>query len=209
MRSCSSAERKGSKMIVLRAAILVFALAVLTAAPAAARIDDLPAGLRLSLAAAGSGPRSARRGHRLRRSDRGDRPRRRPRASTRRAISSLLWLGDQTAPRADDGAAGRRWTGRQSTGSTRRPIRRRISRRPIPTIRSDSRDADVEFSRAVARFVTHIASGRIRPTDISQLITLEPERPDIGDGADALVASPASRSRSRQLRATASRNIRR
>jgi murein L,D-transpeptidase YcbB/YkuD len=41
--------------------------------------------------------------------------------------------------------------------------------------------ADVEFSRAVARFVTHISSGRIRPTDISKLITLQPERPDIGE----------------------------
>ena len=40
-------------------------------------------------------------------------------------------------------------------------------------------EADVEFSRAVARFVTHIASGRIAPTDISRLITLEPERPDV------------------------------
>jgi len=38
--------------------------------------------------------------------------------------------------------------------------------------------ADVEFSLSVARYVTHLASGRIRPTDISKLITLEPERPD-------------------------------
>ncbi len=41
-------------------------------------------------------------------------------------------------------------------------------------------EADVAFSRAVARFLTHVASGRIQPTDISSLITLKPERPDIG-----------------------------
>lgn len=41
--------------------------------------------------------------------------------------------------------------------------------------------ADVEFSRAVARFVTHIASGRIDPRAVSRLITLEPERPDVGE----------------------------
>lgn len=46
--------------------------------------------------------------------------------------------------------------------------------------------ADVEFSRAVARFVTHISSGRIRPTDISNLITLKPERPDIGEALSTL-----------------------
>jgi L,D-transpeptidase YcbB len=40
--------------------------------------------------------------------------------------------------------------------------------------------ADVAFSRTVALFVTHLASGRIRPADVSRLITLEPERPDIG-----------------------------
>ncbi len=42
-------------------------------------------------------------------------------------------------------------------------------------------EADVEFSRAIARFVTHISSGQIRPTDISRLITLEPERPDVSE----------------------------
>jgi murein L,D-transpeptidase YcbB/YkuD len=40
-------------------------------------------------------------------------------------------------------------------------------------------EADVEFSRSVARFITHLASGRINPTDVSKLITIEPERPDI------------------------------
>jgi murein L,D-transpeptidase YcbB/YkuD len=39
--------------------------------------------------------------------------------------------------------------------------------------------ADVAFSLAVARFVNHIASGRIAPAEISSIITLEPERPDI------------------------------
>jgi murein L,D-transpeptidase YcbB/YkuD len=52
-------------------------------------------------------------------------------------------------------------------------------------------EADVEFSRAVARFVTHIASGRIRPTDISSLITLEPERPDVGEALWRLSQEPS------------------
>jgi murein L,D-transpeptidase YcbB/YkuD len=39
--------------------------------------------------------------------------------------------------------------------------------------------ADVAFSRAAARFVTHLASGRLRPADVSGLITLQPERPDV------------------------------
>ena len=51
--------------------------------------------------------------------------------------------------------------------------------------------AEVEFSRAVARFVTHIASGRIQPTDISSIITLEPERPDIGAALTRLSQSSA------------------
>ncbi len=49
--------------------------------------------------------------------------------------------------------------------------------------------ADVEFSRAVARFVTHIASGRVEPTAISNLITLEPEHPDIGEALTRLSQS--------------------
>ncbi len=50
-------------------------------------------------------------------------------------------------------------------------------------------EADVEFTRAVARFVTHIASGRIRPTDISDLITAEPERPDLAEALTRLSQS--------------------
>ncbi|MGH6924340.1 MAG: L,D-transpeptidase family protein [Propylenella sp.] len=50
---------------------------------------------------------------------------------------------------------------------------------------------EVEFSRALARFVTHISSGRIRPSDISSLITLEPERPDIGDVLVQLASAPS------------------
>ncbi len=42
-------------------------------------------------------------------------------------------------------------------------------------------EADVAFTRAVARFVVHVASGSIVPTDISRLITLNPERPDVGE----------------------------
>jgi len=49
--------------------------------------------------------------------------------------------------------------------------------------------ADVEFSLAVARYVTHLASGRILPTEISKLITLEPERPDIGEALQRLSRS--------------------
>ena len=40
-------------------------------------------------------------------------------------------------------------------------------------------EVDVAFSRAVALFVTHVASGRMRPADISRIITLEPKRPGI------------------------------
>ncbi len=50
-------------------------------------------------------------------------------------------------------------------------------------------EADVEFSLAVARFVTHIASGRIAPSAISRLITLEPERPDIAEALTELSQS--------------------
>jgi murein L,D-transpeptidase YcbB/YkuD len=46
--------------------------------------------------------------------------------------------------------------------------------------------ADIEFSQAVARFVTHIASGRLPPSDVSRLITLDPERPDIGKALSEL-----------------------
>jgi murein L,D-transpeptidase YcbB/YkuD len=42
-------------------------------------------------------------------------------------------------------------------------------------------EVDVAFSRAVALFVTHVASGRMRPTDISRIITLEPERPNVAE----------------------------
>ncbi len=49
--------------------------------------------------------------------------------------------------------------------------------------------ADVGFSRAVARFVTHIASGRIEPSDISELISLEPQRPDVTDVLSRLPGS--------------------
>ena len=34
--------------------------------------------------------------------------------------------------------------------------------------------AEVDFSRAAVRFVTHLAAGRIRPSEISSIITLEP-----------------------------------
>jgi murein L,D-transpeptidase YcbB/YkuD len=40
--------------------------------------------------------------------------------------------------------------------------------------------AEVEFSCAVSRFVTHLSTGRIRPAQVSALITFEPERPDVG-----------------------------
>jgi murein L,D-transpeptidase YcbB/YkuD len=42
-------------------------------------------------------------------------------------------------------------------------------------------EVDVAFSRAVALFVTHLASGRMRPAEISRIITLEPQRPEVGD----------------------------
>jgi murein L,D-transpeptidase YcbB/YkuD len=50
-------------------------------------------------------------------------------------------------------------------------------------------EADVEFSLAAARFVTHIASGRIVPTDISPLITLEPEHPNLTEALARLSQS--------------------
>jgi murein L,D-transpeptidase YcbB/YkuD len=50
---------------------------------------------------------------------------------------------------------------------------------------------DVEFSQAVARFVTHVGSGRIEPTVISPLITLTPERPNISDALTRLSRSSA------------------
>ncbi len=37
--------------------------------------------------------------------------------------------------------------------------------------------ADVDFSLAVVRYVTHLASGRLDPAEISRIVTLEPERP--------------------------------
>jgi murein L,D-transpeptidase YcbB/YkuD len=50
---------------------------------------------------------------------------------------------------------------------------------------------DVEFSQAVARFVTHVGSGRIEPAVISRLITLTPERPNIADALTRLSQSTA------------------
>jgi len=37
--------------------------------------------------------------------------------------------------------------------------------------------ADVGFSLALVRYVTHLATGRVGPAEISRIITLEPERP--------------------------------
>jgi murein L,D-transpeptidase YcbB/YkuD len=51
--------------------------------------------------------------------------------------------------------------------------------------------ADVAFSIAAARFVMHISSGRIRPTDISSLITLTPERQDLGRALWRLSQEPS------------------
>ena len=39
--------------------------------------------------------------------------------------------------------------------------------------------ADIGFSRAVARYVVHLASGSIAPGDVSSVITLTPEMPDV------------------------------
>jgi murein L,D-transpeptidase YcbB/YkuD len=47
-------------------------------------------------------------------------------------------------------------------------------------------EADVAFSIAAARFATHISSGRVRPADISSLITLEPEVQDLGAALENL-----------------------
>jgi murein L,D-transpeptidase YcbB/YkuD len=51
--------------------------------------------------------------------------------------------------------------------------------------------ADVNFSRAAARFVTHLSSGRRRPADVSPIITLKPERPDAA-GILATLSNAAS-----------------
>ena len=63
------------------------------------------------------------------------------------------------------------------------------TRRPTQAAGGDAQrlaDADVEFSRVAARFVTHLSSGRIRPVDVSSIITLEPEVPAIGDVLNSL-----------------------
>ena len=108
-------------------------------------------------------------------------------AFTRRATST--WLGSRSGEPTPQMRALRAADGRtpQATASTRPPTPRQNSPRCISTIRGCWPTADVEFSRAVARFVTHLASGRIRPRDISSIITLEPERPDVA-GALALLA---------------------
>ncbi len=102
----------------------------------------------------------------------------------------LLWLGDLTAPE------------RMTT------IRREMDKAAdygldpkdyaTPKFASHYADdpkvlaaADIEFSRALARFVTHIASGRIRPVDVSPDITLDPERPDIAKVLTRLSQSPS------------------
>jgi murein L,D-transpeptidase YcbB/YkuD len=55
--------------------------------------------------------------------------------------------------------------------------------------------ADVGFSLAVVRYVTHLASGRLNPAEISRIITLEPERPAAAEIllrlSDATAAAPA------------------
>jgi murein L,D-transpeptidase YcbB/YkuD len=50
-------------------------------------------------------------------------------------------------------------------------------------------EAEIAFSRAVARFVTHLASGRVRPSEISRIITLAPERPQIGQALAQLAST--------------------
>ncbi len=175
-------------MTVLRAAVLILALAVLTM-PAAARIDEFSPAF-----VAPSPQQEAVRAALDQATDSND-----PieaivlngvRASYEARNFDLRWLGDRKASR-------------QMTA-----LRRMMDRAsdygldavsyPTPSFAPRYLDdptqlayADIEFSRAVARFVTHISSGRIRPTDISRLITLEPERPDIGDALSRLSQSDA------------------
>jgi murein L,D-transpeptidase YcbB/YkuD len=42
-------------------------------------------------------------------------------------------------------------------------------------------EADVAFSFQVARFITHLAAGRVAPRTVSGTITQTPQKPDVGD----------------------------
>jgi L,D-transpeptidase YcbB len=101
-----------------------------------------------------------------------------------------LWLADRTATRQM--AALRRMMDRAESYGLDSIAYQTPSLAPIYV--NDPQTigrAEVEFSRAVARFVTHIASGRIEPTDISRVISLGPERPDLSRALTLLSQSPA------------------
>ena len=51
--------------------------------------------------------------------------------------------------------------------------------------------AEVDLSRTVTRFVTHIAAGRLEPRDVSRVITLEPEAPAVADILSKLATTAA------------------
>ncbi|MBC8130323.1 MAG: peptidoglycan-binding protein, partial [Rhizobiaceae bacterium] len=175
-------------MIVLRSVALVFALALM-AAPAVARIDDFPPGFVLP------SPQQKAVGALLAEAtDAGDPIEAIVLDGVRHAYEArdfdLIWLTDRNArPQMVE----LRSMMDQASVYGLDP-----ASYPTPDLAPSYPDdvqrlaqADVEFSRAVGRFVTHISSGRIQPTVISKLITLEPERPDIGEALVRLSRSTA------------------
>jgi murein L,D-transpeptidase YcbB/YkuD len=173
-------------MSALRAVVLIFALAGLVA-PAAARISDLPVGFAFP------SPQQKAVSDVLDATPASEDP---VDAVVLEGVTkayearhySLLWLGGHNITMQMTelrGAMDRAADFGLDPASYQTPALTKA----LTGDRVQLAAADVEFSRAVARFVTHIASGRIRPIDISKLITLEPERPDVGAALSRLSES--------------------
>lgn len=97
----------------------------------------------------------------------------------------LIWIGERQATRQMT-ALRRRMDAAEEYGLD--PVLYRTANFAL-TYPADTKllaRADVEFSLTVARFVTHIASGRISPAEVSRLITLRPERPDVAKVLETL-----------------------
>ena len=180
-------------MIALRNAILAFAFALLTAVPASARIDDLPPGFVSSAPHAAESPQQeAVRATLDQATDSNDPIEAKVLDGIRRFYEArdfeLLWLRDRKVlPQMTELRATMDRASEEGLDPASYPTPSLATSYPDDPARLAA--ADIEFSRAVARFVTHVASGRIRPTDISSIITLEPERPDIGEALTRLSQS--------------------
>ncbi len=104
--------------------------------------------------------------------------------------NTLVWLnGDQKNPRAQAIAVRMASAVRDGLDRNDYPLPERVAVSFVPSDTNEigggnlnSRaEFDVAFSLSVVRYVTHLASGRLRPASISRIITQTPERPEVSD----------------------------